>query len=167
MYLVREAVDRDWEAIHAIWLSGSTVSLGFAADFPEAATWLRTAVNSQNSIFKFWVAENVGGQIVGWQSLMPTRNNPVMRTLVAESSTYCSLTLGEHGLGTQLIEIASRHADNSPLQYIVGTISEGNAAMRKIVAKAGWKEIGQIPASDKPPACPQAVFVVYVAKAQA
>lgn len=164
MFTIREAVEADSSAIFAIWKRGLALSLGFEADQSIDAQYFQRAIESQDSTFKVWVAEDEYGRIIGWQSLMPTRNNPVMRNLVAESSTYCDQSDIHHGIGSRLMATATKHADNCALQYIIGTISEGNQAMRRIVEKAGWKEVGRIPGSKKPPACPDAVFAVYIAK---
>ena len=164
MVIIRQASKRDCHAIFEIWQRGVSASLGFEANFQDGEAYFLQIIKSQDATFKVWVAENTNGKILAWQSLMPTRNNPIMRGLVAESSTYCDLNNNQKGIATQLINVASIHADKSALQYIVGTISEKNAAMRHIVDKAGWKEVGQIPGSNKPPASDSNVFVVYVAK---
>jgi L-amino acid N-acyltransferase YncA len=161
---LRRAAVEDLNAIADIWRKGITASLGFDAGFPDIEGYFRECLREESDTSKFWVAKSREGKVIGWQSLRPTRANPILRNLVAESSTYVDLDCGLHGVGTALIHAATRHADASALLYITGYITDGNGAMRSIVSKAGWIEIGKVPSSAKSPRAPEASFWIYVAK---
>jgi len=160
---LRDATNDDADAIVEIWRKGMSVSLGFGADFPEAEPYFRQCIQEQSDTSKFWVATDHAGKVLGWQSLRPTRANPIMRNLVAESSTYVDHTYETRGVGTALLQIAMQHADRSSLHYVIGYMSTNNSRMRSIVSKAGWVEVGTVPPSRKEPFAPESIFVLYTA----
>jgi L-amino acid N-acyltransferase YncA len=161
---LRVATNEDANAIVYIWRKEVASSLGFEIELPEVEPFFCQCIQEQSDASKFWVAIDHVSKVLGWQSLRPTRANPIMRRLVAESSTYVDSSCGIRGVGTALIHMASHHADTSSLQYVTGYISANNSAMRSIVSKAGWIEVGKVPPSMKEPFAPEAIFVIYVAK---
>jgi L-amino acid N-acyltransferase YncA len=164
---IRDATPDDVPAIANIWRKGLAVSLGFDAEFLEAESYFARCVSMQSKAFKFWVVTDDAGKILGWESLLPSRANPIMRNFFAEVSTYVDPLCGVHHLGTALIKRATEHADNSSLQYITGIVSTSNGLICHILSKAGFIEVGRIPRSTKEPVAPEAIFFVYVAKGAA
>lgn len=152
---LREATSDDAKVVADIWRRGVAASLGFETAFPDAEIYFLNRIDEQSDTFKFWLAIDATEKVIGWQSLMPTRVNPILRGLFAESSTYVDQHCGIRGIGSALIEKASRHADTCDLHYIVGYISISNVHMRNIVSNAGWVEIGKVPQSLKEPYSPQ------------
>jgi L-amino acid N-acyltransferase YncA len=161
---LRLATNEDADIITDIWRKGVASSLGFEAELPEVKDYFSQCIQEHSDTSKFWVALDHEQNVIGWQSLRPTRANPIIRRLVAESSTYVDPKYGIHGVGTALIQMASHHADISTLQYLTGYISANNTAMRRIVSKAGWLEVGRVPPSMKAPIAPEASFWIYIAK---
>jgi hypothetical protein len=73
---LRVATNDDADAIVDIWRKGLKASLGFQAELPEAEPYFSQCIQEQSG-----VAIDHVGKIVGWQSLRPTRANPIMRSL--------------------------------------------------------------------------------------
>jgi len=163
-FKLRDTMLEDVSAIADIWRRGTSASLGFEVDFQEAEQYFCQCILEQSDASKFWVATDHAGKVLGWQSLCPTRANPILRNLVAESSTYVDPCCVVRGVGTALIRMASQYADKSSLLYLTGY--SRNIRMRSIVLKAGWIEIGSVPPSTKVPIVPAVGFFIYVAKAQ-
>lgn len=161
-FKLRDATHEDVGALVDIWRRGTSVSIGFEVDFHEAEPYFCQCVLEQSDASKVWVATDHADKVLGWQSLRPTRANPILRSLVAESSTYVDPCCMVRGVGTALIQMASQHADKSSLLYLTGYVS--NITMRSIVLKAGWIEIGTIPPSAKVPLLRPTGFFVYIAK---
>lgn len=144
---IRQANINDLDCIVEIFRDGASQSLGFAAEEPDLLGYFKECINSQTNTFKIWVATD-NEKIIGWQSVLPTRVNPFVRPCYGESSTY--VTLSEHkGVATALVEKAMTEASKTKLQYILGYISINNGAMKHIVEKLGWQQVGQIKGSDK------------------
>jgi L-amino acid N-acyltransferase YncA len=160
--IIREARGEDVSSITRIWQRRIEASLGATVEYVNRENWFAEQVNGHDQLFKIWLAV-VDEQIMGWQGLLPTHNNPVLAKVTAQSSTYVDPDCHFRGIATALIKTATSHADVSGLHFIVGDIAIDNSAMRHICQKAGWIEIGCIPAGKKVPEWPERVSVVYVA----
>jgi len=139
---IRQATINDLDHIVEIFRDGSLQSLGFAVEEPDLLSYFKNCINSQTDTFKIWVATD-HEKIIGWQSVLPARVNPFVRPYYGESSTY--VTQSEHkGVAKALLEKAMAEASKTKLQYILGFISINNGAMKHIVEKLGWQQVGQI-----------------------
>lgn len=147
---IRIAIQEDLPKVLSIWLDGiinsfdpDTISQAeLEADFTSN-------FDQRAGIFNFWVAEDNENNILGWQSLIRTSNNPFRKNNYAESSTYISMDNRYKGLGKDLLQHVINEAENSPLEYIVGFISITNTAALRITKETGWIEVGLIPPSAK------------------
>jgi L-amino acid N-acyltransferase YncA len=163
---IRLATIDDAESIERIWREGSSTSLGFQAGFIETRDYFIQCIQDGSDTFKFWVATDYIGNIIGWQSLRPTEANPIMRNLVSVSSTYVDPCCRIRGVGTALVKQAMQHADESSLHYITACVSTKNCAVIKIAFNLGWQKVGVIPSSSKHPCVPEAISIIYIANAK-
>jgi L-amino acid N-acyltransferase YncA len=118
------------------------------------------ALQSQDDVFQFWVAENGHGSMVGWERLSAASADPANRRLTAEATTC----LGQQssGLGRMLATHAIRHAARTPLQHVYARVPTRDTLMVRVLEAVGYQEVGLIPAAMKPPARPEQFEFVYV-----
>lgn len=120
---IRLANDEDFETIFQIWLDGVDNSFDttlFDADVIREE--FTKNFNKRIDIFNFWVAGN-NNEILGWQSLIKTSNNPFRKNLFAESSTYISKHCRLKGVGKMLIDYVMKEAEKSELEFVTGFVS--------------------------------------------
>ncbi len=147
---IRLAKDMDFEAIFSIWLEGLHNSFETSQmDLQKINAKFSANFFQRQGIFNFWVAEDRSGNILGWQSLIKTSNNPFRENSYAESSTYISKENRGHGVGKLLLDFVMKKAEKSELEYVFGFVTTTNEAGRKITKDTGWVEVGQIPVSKK------------------
>jgi len=153
---IRRATIADLEIITDIWCEGAQAGFGCAVPGRgSVAEFFRNHLETENGAFGYWIAE-VDGQVVGWQSLLRTRPNPISRW--AHSSTYVSSHHKAKGVGTALIAFANAHARESGISHIEGFVLASNIAVTRIVESLGWQSLGIVPGDDR-----EEVFWVYVA----
>jgi L-amino acid N-acyltransferase YncA len=128
-----------------IWQEGAGGALGVPVeqDSNEALPYFAGQIAQAKSPFAFWVAEDVGGRVVGWQWLMPFHNNPTMRPCSAESSTYVASEAGGKRVGELLLRHAMAAACSSELKYVVGFVV--HEAAERLVIRCGWERVGAFP----------------------
>ena len=160
-FSIRKATSDDVVEITRIWKDGATLSLGTSIKEQDYEKFFESKVNAQNNTFQVWVAVNVEGEILGWQGLLPIRNNPAILFLFAESSTYISPQNKAKGLGKALVEYALDHAKKTDLQYISAFVAESNTYSLRIADALGWHRIGLVPASPKSDSSVNLIFIVY------
>jgi L-amino acid N-acyltransferase YncA len=160
-FRIRQAEARDAEHIARIWTHGSALSLGYMPDSADYASYFAGKIASQTLEFKVWLAEATDGSILGWQALLPCRNNPVILHLMAESSTYVAREDTKKGVGLAVMRHALKEAEKSKLQYVIGFVLASNKPMLKIVYTLGWKEVGPLPRALKPPIVDDVIFLIY------
>lgn len=160
-FTIRSATASDLPAILEIWKSGVELSLGMPIAVDDYSKYFESQLRTQCDIFKFWVAESSEKHILGWQSLQPTRNNPVVRPHFAESSTYISPHSRSRGLGTSLIAHALQHASGTQIQYVTAFVSPSNEQSIRIAAALGFDLVGTVPASPKASLKVDLLFYVY------
>jgi L-amino acid N-acyltransferase YncA len=161
---VREARAEDAAEIFAIWKDGLSVAVGsepivYVGDHLK---YFENLVQTQTEVSKVWVAIRGDKKIVGWQSLLPCRNNPVLRGLMAESSTYVRRKAGVPRLGQLLLAHACQYAARTPLQHIIGFAGTSNRASLRIVRATGFEHIGVVPRSRKKPTTTEVSIYIYV-----
>jgi L-amino acid N-acyltransferase YncA len=118
------------------------------------------ALRSQDDVFRFWVAENGHGSMVGWEMLSAASADPANRRLTAEATTC--LGRQSSSLGRMLATHAIRHAARTPLQYVYARVPTRDTLMVSVLEAVGYQEVGLIPAAIKPPARPEQFEFVYV-----
>ena len=147
---IRLATENDFETIFSIWLDGINNSFEYnEVDEDNLKEKFTSNFNQRQGIFNFWVAMDTENNILGWQSLIKTSNNPFRQNTYAESSTYISKSNRFKGVGKMLLDYVMKEAEMSSLEYVIGFVSITNEAARKITKETGWIEVGQIPASKK------------------
>jgi len=145
---IRLATDNDFEDIFSIWLDG--INTSFDKELIEENTLkekFSLNYSSRQGIFNFWVAVDNQNNVLGWQSLIKTSNNPFRENTFAESSTYISNENRYKGVGKLLLDFVMKEAEKSPLEYVIGFVSIHNEAAKKITQETGWVEVGQMPPS--------------------
>jgi L-amino acid N-acyltransferase YncA len=160
-YVMRDARPDELDEIYAIWKAGMEQH-GYEIDPARRAkyiAYLNGMMQSQDEVFKFWVAEAENGEIAGWQALMPYGNNPFSRELGGESSTYVRPSLQAGGVAHILLYHVIAHAKTTSLHHVVAFVAEDNKAVEQIGGKlGGWQRVGVIPPSPKPPRRPGMVL---------
>lgn len=119
-----------------------------------------SALDLQDEVFQFWVAEDGHGSMVGWEMLSPAGADPRNRRLTAEATTC--LGRQSWSLGRTLATHAIRHAERTPLQYVFARVPTRNVLMLGVHESVGYREVGLIPEAIKPPARPEQLAFVYV-----
>ena len=164
-YLMRDARLDELDEIYAIWQAGMEQH-GYEIDPAKKekyAGYFKGLIQSQDDVFKFWVAEAENGEIVGWQSLMPYGNNPFSRELGGESGTYVRRSSQAGGVAYILLFHVIAHAKATPLRHVVAFVAEDNQAVEEVGRKlGGWQRVGVIPASSRPPKRPAMVLHINV-----
>ena len=124
------------------------------------AKYFNRALQSQDEVFQFWVAENGHGATVGWEMLSAASSDPADRCLTGDATTC----LGQQsaGLGRMLATHAIRHAVRTPLQYVFARVPTRDTLMVGVLEAVGYQEVGLVPAATKPPAQPERLEFVYV-----
>lgn len=122
--------------------------------------YFERALESQDDIFQFWVAENGYGAMVGWEMLCAATADPANRRLTAEAITC--LGRQSSALGRMLATHAVRHAVRTPLQYLFARVPTRDTLMAGALEAAGYQEVGLIPEALKPPARPEQLEFVCV-----
>lgn len=139
---IRPATTDDLREIVTMWREGQVSQGEEPLPQEEAIGVFRTRLQMQGLPYGIWVAE-VGGMVVGWQSLHRSRANPALDW--AESSTYISHRHKGRGVGRKLLTFATHHANASKLTYVEGFIKADNPAPVRIVESLGWQRVGSLP----------------------
>lgn len=145
-FTIRRAAPEDAPAIAGIWLEGLSQNLvrverEVGADEARAAFADRLAL--AKAPFGFWVAAGTDGALLGWQSILPCVNNPLLRDRCAEASTYV-LPLASHaGVGEALLRQAMTEAQGARFNHLVGWIVNPRAL--RMVERCGWSVVGLLP----------------------
>jgi L-amino acid N-acyltransferase YncA len=149
-YTIRRAVAGDAEAIAAIWLEGLAHNMVRVEEKPTIDT-ARAAFAERLQLaqepFGVWVALGEGGAPVGWQSLLPCVNNPLVRGRCAESSTYVLPLASHSGVGEALLRHAMKEAKAARFQHLLGWIINPRAL--RLVERCGWSQVGKLPESGR------------------
>ena len=124
------------------------------------AAFFERALEAQDEVFQFWVAENGQGSVVGWEMLSAFDRDPVSRRLTGEATTC--LGRPSASLGRTLATHAIRHAIRTPLQYLFARVPTRDSLMVGVLESVGYQEVGLIPPSSKAPARPEQLEFVYV-----
>lgn len=150
-YTLRDSHIDDFEEIFDIWkLSQDNSCARSLIDMEEYKPDMFKLFKNQNDNFKFYVADRKG-EIVGYQSILPTENNPVLCHEQAVSSTYVKLGCGGQGVGVNLIKHACEEAKKTTINIIYGKVVASNTPAMNMVEKSGWCKVGLIPQTTKPP----------------
>jgi len=164
-FLMRDAQPDELDVIYEIW-KGGMEQHGYEIDPGKRAKYLayfRALLQLRDDVFKFWIAETEGGEIVGWQALMPYGNNPFSRELGGESSTYVRTTAQARGVAYILLYHVIAHAKTTPLHHVIAFVAEDNLAIEQIGGKlGGWQRVGVLPSSPKPPKRPGMVLNIHM-----
>jgi L-amino acid N-acyltransferase YncA len=137
---IRQATVDDLDAMIRIWEAGSGQALG--CELPsnlDCRSFFRQRIEGQNDCFKVWLEETPEGELTGWQSLLPFRNNPAVMHLMAESSTYISSNYQGRGVARRLLSHALSEARKSSLQWVIGFCSADNAAVLSLARSVGFE----------------------------
>lgn len=143
---IREGQTRDLPAIYQIWQTEMKNALPGITLQGNYESYFLSKLESQSNPFRVWVAENANGEILGWISLSPLINNPVIRDAFAEVSMYIAEGSQRSGAGNSLAKKAIDYAcKNSSLVALVAFIHSGNIAAISLTTKNGFKAAGSLP----------------------
>lgn len=101
--------------------------------------------------FGCWVWEGSNGEVLGWQSLMPCRNNPAITDTMAEASMYVRRDSWGKGIGTKLLQHALAVADRTCIEHVMGVVSSQNDPMLRVATRLGFHVLGELAPSPKAP----------------
>lgn len=149
---IRKAEPNDFDSIWKIWLQNQPSINPYdlkGLDFDNLKDEMCMIFKSIKKPFVYLVAEQ-NNEICGWISVLPIKNNPVLRLYHAEASVYVSNAHIGSGAGYRLIKHMCHYVKSTPLKYIYGWSHHENSPVNKIVAKLGWYSVGSIPKSIKP-----------------
>jgi L-amino acid N-acyltransferase YncA len=144
---IRRATSNDLDIIINIWSDGAQSGFGQAVPGPESVVeFFRDHLQRETEPFGYWIAE-VAGQVVGWQSLLRTRPNPISQW--AHSSTYVSSHNRAKGVGRSLLAFATAHAKESGISHIEGFVLASNIATTRIIESLRWQRLGVVPGDNR------------------
>jgi len=161
-YTIRQATLDDVTEVARVWAEGSMASLGFSISPSDYEEHFAKRIASQTEEFKLWIAEDSDGSVLGWQSLLPTRNNPAIVDFMAESSTYVSARNKAKGVGTNVMQHALKYAERTRLQWVIGWVLQSNVPMLRICDSLGWQRVGPVARALKPPTGADLLLLVYI-----
>jgi L-amino acid N-acyltransferase YncA len=147
MPIVRPASPADFEAIYTIWLEGIAHSFAGFQHPADLREQFHHNFATSHLPFGFWVAE-VAGQVVGWQSLLPCTTNPLKRHLMAEASTYVTVSGQGIGVGEALLRRGQAEASLRHLRFVLAYTLTENARARHLYERCGFQPTGQLTASE-------------------
>lgn len=158
---IKEANINELPMMIEIYNRGMQQPIGSILNTPFIDVIFNEYFSQVDQTFKIWVAVE-DGTIVGWQSLLPNRINPVIRSVFAESITCVDPRKGNSGIATQLVQHAIDHARASKIHYIFGYIDTENIGAVKLVEKLGFTQVGRIEGIEKANVAPQMLYVYYI-----
>jgi L-amino acid N-acyltransferase YncA len=162
---MRTATVADTAQIYKIWREGSAISLG--AELPsehDYEPYFRERIAAQDDTFKYFVAEDEAGTILGWVSFTPFRSNPVVREAMAELSAYVRPDVVRGGVVSKLVQYAFTCAERTPLLYVNAFISCQNEPAMVAALANGFLFVGSFPQSPKSSAPPLVYMTRVIAK---
>lgn len=101
------------------------------------------------------------GEIIGYQSALPMRNNPLNWQEHALSSTYVKPKHQGSGIGYLLLKKMLERLPQTNINLFFGQTIANNTTMIAIGEKLGFKKIGEIPKSIRTPQTEQLHLYVY------
>ncbi|MGB5314070.1 MAG: hypothetical protein WBN38_18500, partial [Polyangiales bacterium] len=124
-----------------------------------SSAFFERALNEQDEVFQFWVAENGQGSVVGWEMLSAFTGDPASRRLTGETTT----ALGRRSRPSKrepwshvgYARGPPRRAHSTPLQYLFARVPTRDVLMVSVLESVGYQEVGVIPPSSKSPARPE------------
>lgn len=158
--LIRQGGAADLDGILRVCETHAEYWDGHLPNEMRLSAFFERALASQDHVFQFWVAENGRGSVVGWQMLSAFECDPASRQLTGEATTC--LGRQSASLGRALATHATRHAARTPLQYLFARVPTRDSLMVGVLESVGYEEVGVIPPSEKAPARPERIELVYV-----
>ncbi len=149
---IRRANEADADMLAEIWLAGTPHAGGNDQEDPgismaEAKAFMLGRIRLPGPEFGVWVGVADDDEtILGWQSLRPLSDHPLVRYCSAESSTYVNEGVAPRGVGPRLVEHVVLGATRTRLEHIVAFIHPDNAGVLKVAAKVGFVRVGPLPA---------------------
>ncbi len=137
---VRRALDRDGEAIRAIYNAEVLTSTATLDLVPRTDEEQRAWMAAHAGAYPALVAER-GKEVVGFSSLSPYRPRPGYSTAV-EDSVYVASSARGQGVGRQLLEAAVEAARSHGFHSIVGRISAEQLPSIKLHEACGFEMVG-------------------------
>lgn len=158
--LIRQAEVGDLEGVLRVCETHAEYWDGRLPPELRLSDYFRRALDNQDEVFQFWIAQNGQGSVLGWEMLSACSSDPVRRRLTAEATTCLVQQSGS--LGRTLATHAIRHAARTPLQYLFAQVPTRDTLMVSVLEAVGYEEVGVIPPAAKPPAQPERLEFVYV-----
>lgn len=143
--VLREATAADMPAVAEIYGHWVRVGLGsFEESPPDAAEMAARRERVVAAGGPYWVALS-GGALVGYAYAGPYRTRAAYRW-TAETSVYIAPEAQGRGVGAALLDrLISECAPRGWRQMVAVIGDSGNAASRRLHARAGFEEVGVLP----------------------
>ncbi len=158
--LIRQGRAADLEGVLQVCETHSEYWDGRLPAEMRLSEYFKRALESQDDVFQFWIAENGQGAVLGWEMLSAHSADPARRALTAEATTCLGQQSGS--LGRTLVTHAVRHAARTPLQYLFAQVPTRDVLMMSVLEAVGYQEVGIIPSAVKTPPQPERLEFVYV-----
>ena len=138
--LVRPAERADLEAIRTIYNQGiedrcATLETS-AYDADDMASWWR----QHDDKYAVLVAENDGGEILGWASLNKFSHR-CAHSAIADLSVYVARSHRGHGVGQALLEALESRGRGIFRKIVLHALND-NQAGKQLYRKRGFREVG-------------------------
>ncbi len=135
--ILRQLDVSDWDDVRRIYAEGiATGNATFETQVPAVETldakWLRG---------HRWVAE-IAGSVIGWAAMTAVSPRDCYRG-VAETSVYVDARHGGRGVGSALVSLQSRAADDAGIWTLQTSIFPENEASLAIHRAAGFRDVGR------------------------
>jgi L-amino acid N-acyltransferase YncA len=145
-YRIRLAQISDFDRVFQIWKINQKASSGRTIKAQEEENLKREFwklfSNPKGYFFVAYEIESL--EIIGWQSLLPVINNPLLSKYVSEISTYVYPNYFGLNIGSRLLEFGCNYAANTDIQVMLGWVKSNNIPSIKMMERLNWQYLGSI-----------------------
>ena len=139
---IREAVDADIPAIHAIYSHHVLHGLASFEEIPPALEEMRARFEAVRAAGRPYIVAELDGAVAGYGYAGAYRARPAYRYTL-ENSIYIDERQRGRGVGTALLDALIERCRAGPWRQVVAVIGDsGNAASIGVHRKAGFREVG-------------------------
>ncbi len=143
---LRLALPQDFDRIYKIWEINQAASTGKQIQKKESDNLKKEFRGLfQNAKGFFFVAYQTDNQqVVGWQSILPLVNNPLLSENITETSVYIDPMYLGKGIGSLLFGHTCKYLKRTEVRIVIAWIKAKNVASQKMVERSGWKQFAFI-----------------------
>ncbi|PHR49178.1 MAG: hypothetical protein COA32_03770 [Fluviicola sp.] len=150
----------DKEHLFEIWYENNQNQISDEAEIEQYRDTFNHLLQYVDGSFEIFVAV-LNNEVIGYQSALPIRNNPLFWREHAVSSTFVKKKYQSGGTGYNLLKRMLKHLPDSNITLFFGQTQTSNTTMISVGKKLGFKKIGVIPISNKESLNNELVLYVY------